>query len=267
MLRNGVIIIGAVVLVVVAAVAVFLFRPPEEASGPIEAVPLATVAATATSGATATPAASATAMPEATQPATAVESTPEAAPTDVADTASEPVVFAIVAGESQASFSIDEVLRGEPVTVVGVTDQVAGQLSLDPARLQDTQVGVITINARTLETDNEFRNRAIKNAILLTNDYEFISFTPNELRGLPDNGVVGETYSFEMSGDLTITDVTRPVTFVVEVTPVSATRIEGTASASVLYQDFELRIPDSPSVDTVDDEVRLELRFAAESSE
>lgn len=117
------------------------------------------------------------------------------------------------------------------------------------------------VNARVLTTDNEFRNRAIKNAILLTDEYEFITFVPNNIVGLPENGVVGDTYTFQVMGDLTVTDVTRPVTFEITVTPTQEGRLEGTAKTTVLYTDFELSIPDSPFVDTVEDEVRLEIDF------
>jgi polyisoprenoid-binding protein YceI len=149
--------------------------------------------------------------------------------------------------------------------VVGATDQVAGQFAVNPNDLSTAQIGIIQINARTLATDNQYRNRAIKNRILLTDDYEFVIFTPTEVIGLPQKGTVGETYTFQVGGDLTITDVTRQVTFDLTVTATSETRIEGVAATAFLYTDFELFIPDAPAVDTVDDEVRLEFEFVAES--
>ncbi len=126
-------------------------------------------------------------------------------------------------------------------------------------------MGIVQVNARALATDNEFRNRAIKNRILLTDAHEFITFTPTQVTGLPESGAVGQTYTFQVTGDLTVTDVTRPVTFEVTATAVSETRIEGTAATAFPYRDFELVIPDSPSVDTVADDVRLEIDFAAET--
>jgi polyisoprenoid-binding protein YceI len=159
--------------------------------------------------------------------------------------------FEIVPAESEARFVIDEVLRGAPKTVVGTTDQVAGQLALDPVDLSSAQVGTIQVNARTLVTDSDFRNRAVKNRILLTDNYEFVTFTPTEVIGLPETGAVGETYTFQIAGDLTITDVTRPVTFDAVATATSEAQIEGTATTAFPYTDFELFIPDAPAVDTV----------------
>jgi hypothetical protein len=40
--------------------------------------------------------------------------------------------FVIVPGESEARFIIDEVLAGSPNTVVGTTQEIEGQLSVDP---------------------------------------------------------------------------------------------------------------------------------------
>ena len=114
-------------------------------------------------------------------------------PTDVSPPSEELAttegIFKIVPAGSETRFLIDEVLRGDPITVVGSTDQVAGQLAVDPGDLSSAQVGVIQVNARTLTTDNQFRNRAIKNRILRTDQHEFVTFTPTEVVGLNGQGL------------------------------------------------------------------------------
>jgi polyisoprenoid-binding protein YceI len=254
-IRRTVLILGVIIILALGGLAIYVFRPPEAASGPIEAVPL--VLPTAVPTATAP-----TTEPVATPPAGTTDDSPAATPTTLPNQAVLQL-FAIDQNRSEARFLIDEVLRGRPVTVVGVTNQVAGQIALDPNVPGAAQVGVIQINARTLATDNEFRNRAIKNAILRTNQFEFITFTPRTINGLPESVTIGVPFEFTIEGDLTITDVTRPVTFTVTVTPISPTEISGLAQTTILYRDFNLTIPDSPSVDTVADEVRLELEFVA----
>lgn len=253
-------IAGIVVLLVLALFGYSVFRKPEEASSPIQAIPIAVSTSTTVPATTIAP----TNEP-ATSTAAAVASTaaPEPAAGAATTSASSQQTFEIVSAESEARFLIDEVLRGAPVTVVGVTDQVAGQIALDPSDLAATQLGVIQVNARTLATDNDFRNRAIKNAILNTDSYEFVTFTPTSISGLPATVTVGQPFTFQITGDLTIKDTTRSVTFDATVTPVSETELSGTASTSVLYRDFNLAIPDSPSVDTVADTVRLEIDFVA----
>ncbi|WP_448337961.1 YceI family protein [Chloroflexus aurantiacus] len=262
-IRRITLIVGVIIVLIAGGLIAYVFRPPEAASGPLEAVPLALPT-------TAPTLAAPTAIPTAAQdaptvaPAATETVTPDApAPTPAASSGPVLQLFAIDQSRSEARFLIDEVLRGSPITVVGVTDQVAGQIALDPNYPQAAQVGVIQINARTLTTDNELRNRAIKNAILRTNQFELITFTPRVITGLPDTVTIGVPFEFTIEGDLTITDVTRPVTFTVTVTPVSQSEISGLATTTILYRDFNLTIPDSPSVDTVADEVRLELEFVA----
>lgn len=271
MSKNLIIVIAVLAVVAVAALGFAVFRTPEEASAPITAATLTietSQPAAATEPATAAP--EPTAAPTATEPAVEPTAAPTEAPAVVEATATpepapaaEPAIFEIVQAESEARFIIDEVLRGAPVTVVGATDQVAAQIAIDPANPGATQLGQVLVNARTLATDNDFRNRAIKNQILDTNTYEFVTFQPAELMGLPEAVTVGETFTFQVVGDLTIRDVTQQVTFDVTLTPVSETRIEGLATTTFPYRDFGLAIPDAPSVDTVADDVTLELEFVA----
>lgn len=247
-------------------------QEPEAASGTIEAIPLETQSA----GVLAT-APAATEAVEATQPAAepapteamAEEPTAEAAaPTEAPSEAQagEARVYTIDAAASEVRFQLDEDLRGVRTTVVGVTDQVAGQLSVNLADLSQTQVGVIQINARTLVTDNNFRNRAIQNEILDTGAFEFITFTPSGVEGLPSSATIGETITFTLVGDLTIRDVTLPATFTVEATAVSDTQITGSATAVVNRADFGLQIPSVPNVANVEEEVELYIDFTANAS-
>jgi len=248
--------VGVILVFVIAVgVAYALLRTPEAASAPIQAVPVI-VEATPTSAPIqekATPAVGASDKPEA--------STPDPISEPVADTGS--TVFGIVQAQSEARFIINEVLNGAPKTVVGTTDQVAGEIAINTSNPAESKVGEILINARTLATDNDFRNRAIKNQILNTNEYEFITFTPTELVGLPDGATVGESYTFQIKGDLTVRDVTRNVIFDVMVTPTSETQIKGMASTTILYADYGIVIPKVRAVASVDDDVKLEIEFVA----
>ena len=164
-------------------------------------------------------------------------------------------------------FLIGEVLNGSPVTVVGATDQVAGQFAVEAGDLSTAQMGPILVNARTLATDNDFRNRALKNRILVTDQFEFITFTPTTITGLSGAGRAGESYTFQIGGDLTVRDVTRPVTFETTVSAVSGNKVQGSASTTILYKDFELTIPSARSVASVEDEVILEIDFVATVTE
>lgn len=270
MKKNIVFAIAGLAMIVLAFLLYQVFKTPEEASAPIAAIPVTveTAAPTAQAAATEVPTVVPTAESMATEapaaatevPAAATEAPPAATE---APAASAPVIFEIQQDRSQARFIINEVLRGTPTRVVGATDQVAGQIAVDPANPAVAQVGTILVNARTLATDNDFRNRAIKNQILSTNTFEFVTFEPTQVTGLPASVTVGQALTFQVVGNLTVRDVTKEVTFDVTATPVSETEISGLASLTIPYRDLGLSIPDVPSVDTVEDTVLLELEFVA----
>jgi polyisoprenoid-binding protein YceI len=222
--------VGVVLLaaVVVAAIGGYMvFKPPAQASGPITAAPVAGSARAAT---TATP------------------------------------VYAIDPNASKARFVVDEILRGAPKTVVGETNQVAGQITADLDDLDTAKVGTIMINARTLTTDADGRNRMLQNQILQTDQHEYITFTPKQLIGIPDSAAVGQQITFQMVGDLTIRGMTRETTFDVVMTPTTDEQLQGTASTSIRYADWGVSIPQVPSVAGVGEQVALQLEFVARTA-
>lgn len=178
----------------------------------------------------------------------------------------ERVLFRITEDESEVRFRIDEILMGNPTEVVGATKRVAGDIIINFSNPPASQLGVIGINARTLKTDNEFRDQSIRGLILQTenDEYEFIYFEPTALQNLSDTPVnVGDTFEFEIVGDLTIRDVTQSVTFDASVTIASSDRIEGTASTVVTREAFNLTINPPPTVSGIGDTVTLEIDFVA----
>lgn len=177
----------------------------------------------------------------------------------------ELTTFTIVPEESEISFTLQEDLMGARTTVVGKSNQVTGNIAISFDSPQSSMVGPIEINLRTLATNNEFRNRAIRDQILESNQdrYEFTTFVPTAIAGLPETVAIGDTISFSLTGDLPLREITRQVVWDVTVTIVSATRIEGVATTRVTRGEYELVIPNVPSVANVTDEVDLKIEFVA----
>ncbi|MEI2611682.1 MAG: YceI family protein [Candidatus Promineifilaceae bacterium] len=225
----------------------------------LTAIPISTATTSAASEPTTEP------TPAATTETTAVEPMvePTTEPTVTPAPVSNPITFLIVPDESEVRFSLGEILAGNPKTVVGTTSELAGELLVDINDLSTAQLGVIQINAGTFATDNNFRNGSIREFILQTDTYPFITFAPTSLTGLPAAAAVGDSITFEIVGDLTIRDVTQSVTFTATVTVISATQLEGSASTIVNRADFGLEIPSVPNVADVDEEVLLEIDFVA----
>lgn len=176
---------------------------------------------------------------------------------------SQYTVLEIVPDESLVTFTLDETLRGLPTTVVGQSRAVAGQIAIDFADPTTAQIGPILINARTLLTENEFRNNAIQNFILQTEAYELITFTPQQISGLPAQFTANEPVNLTIQGNLTIRDVTQPVTFAATVTADGRTELTGSAAAQISLADFALTIPDAPGVANVSEVVGLRIDFIA----
>jgi polyisoprenoid-binding protein YceI len=193
-------------------------------------------------------------------------SAPINAPTLEASTSTQKV-YRIDPAQSEVRFTLDEKLMGQPNTVVGKTSQVTGDILLDPSAIANVSVGEIRINARSIATDSGMRDRMMRGEILQSSqdNFEFIVFKPTSVTGLPATVTPGEEVSFKITGDLTIRDKTKSVTFDVKAKLVSESpeRLEGTATATVLRADFGLEIPRVPSVADVTDEVKLDIDFKA----
>jgi polyisoprenoid-binding protein YceI len=215
------------VMAAVGIVGYSALREPEAPSGPLQAAPLRTEVAGVTSA------------------------------------SAEQTVFTIDQTQSEARFVVDEVLRGEPRTVVGETNQIAGQIAVNPTQPGTAQLGPITVNARTILTDDNQRNNMLRRWILGTDQHEVITFTPTALVGAPASTPLGQPASFQIAGQLTIKDVTRDAIFDATVTPVSASELKGMAVGTIRYGDWNISIPDVPFVAGVGDQVRLELDFVA----
>lgn len=198
------------------------------------------------------------------QPARTPSAPLTAVPITLTGDSSQYTLFEIVPSESLVTFTLNETLRGLPTTVVGQSREVAGQIAIDFEHPANSQLGPILINARTLLTDNEFRNNAINNFILETEQYELITFTPRQITGLPTEFTADEPVVFQIEGDLTIRDITQPVIFSATVTANGRSQLTGSAEAQILRSDFGLQIPDAPGVANVSEEVRINFEFSAQ---
>jgi polyisoprenoid-binding protein YceI len=274
-MNKRLLLISAFVVIVVAVVGGlalwnWFLGSAQTASGPIQAVPLQDSAATSTSAAqAAAPQALATSQADSqtaiTQPAATVAASIPVSGSQVAATASPGglPVFQISQTDSKAQFTIYEELMGQPNNVVGVTNQVAGQIGVNLSDLSTAQVGEIQVDARTLATDSNMRNRMIQNRILNTGNYEYVTFSPTQISGLSGSTKIGQSFQFQITGNLTIQDVTKPVTFDVTAQAVSNSQISGKATATIQRSDFNLQIPSVPQVANVGQQVTLEIDFVA----
>jgi polyisoprenoid-binding protein YceI len=272
-MNKRLLIIAAFVVIVVAVVGGlalwnWFLGSAQTASGPIQAQSLQASAATSTPAARPADAQTSTTSQADSQPAATATASADVSGSQVDATGSPGglPVFQISQTDSKAQFTISEVLMGQPNSVVGVTNQVAGQIGVNLKDLSTAQVGEIQVDARTLTTDSNMRNRMIQNRILNTGSFEYVTFKPTQISGLSGSATIGQSFQFQIAGDLTIQSVTKPVTFDVTAQAVSNSQISGKATATIQRSDFNLQIPSVPQVADVGAQVTLEIDFVANAT-
>ena len=173
--------------------------------------------------------------------------------------------YHIVPEQSTASFSLEEDLRGTHITVLGTTNQVTGAIKVDRTNLTTAEFESIRINARTFVTDSEQRNNAIRRMILKTeNDAnEYIVFTPKSVTGVPAKAELGQSFTFKVTGDLTVSGVTKEVAFDGNGSFTTEDQIAGTAQTKIHYPDFGVSVPNLPFLANVDQDTVLKIDFVA----
>ena len=173
-------------------------------------------------------------------------------------------LYRISQDASKVEFDINEVLGGEDFTVVGQTNQVAGDVLVNKNDIEKSEVGTIRINARTLKTDNPNRDGAISRVILKSeqDQFEFIEFKPTQIVKIPESSTEDQI-AIKITGNLTIAGTTKEITFDGTVDLSSDEKITVSAQTTILYKDFDLTIPEVPFVASVENQVILKASLTA----
>jgi polyisoprenoid-binding protein YceI len=228
------------------------------------AITSAPVASTA-----AAPAAVATAVPVATAaPAPTVVPASAAATAPAQDTAAQQSgsvrTFTIVPAQTEASYAVQEQFlnRDLPNQAIGKTNAVTGAFQFTTDGTPTGQVTNITVDLRTLTSDESKRDQRIHSQWLESDTYPFATFVSTSVTGVPDSYSEGQKISFKLTGNMTIHDVTKPVTFDVTGTLASDT-VTGTATTQILMQDFGFDPPSVAGILTVKDGVTVTVNFTA----
>jgi polyisoprenoid-binding protein YceI len=181
--------------------------------------------------------------------------------------------FVIVPSESKAMYLVDEeffsgalakygIAAGDS-DVVGTTQAFEGQIQLN---LDDLSSALgdnhFTVQMNTLTTDRELRDGWIRENGPRFNDYPLATFRATAIEGAPGSYSEGEEVSFRLSGDLTIRQITKPVTFDVTASLTGDT-LTGVATTRLLMSDFGIEPPNFANTLTVADEFGIEVHFTA----
>jgi polyisoprenoid-binding protein YceI len=192
--------------------------------------------------------------------------TPSITPTITPTALPNQVLFRIVPEESEVHFTVLEDAGPDPgrLTIVGRTNQVAGDIIVDFDDPRNSRLGTVRVNIRSLRTQYPGQGEAMRGTILLSErpEFEFSDFVPTALTGLPDNITIGQPVEFQITGDFPLRGVTRSLTFEATVTPVSETELHGYATTTIMRQDYGL-MQGALTGHLVHEEIKLEIEFIA----
>jgi polyisoprenoid-binding protein YceI len=139
---------------------------------------------------------------------------------------------------------------------------VAGEIQVDLANPQNSQVGTLTADISLFTSDSSRRDQAIRDRFLESRRFPTVTFTPTEILGLPETYTPGEEIQFTVVGDATIRDVTLPVTFeaTARATP---EELRGTAETTFLMSEFGFGPILMAGILGTEDEVKIRVSFLA----
>ena len=160
-----------------------------------------------------------------------------------------------VGPDSFAGYRVEEVLQGNDVTVTGRTEQVTGTVTVADGSLTaaDIEVDMASIATDEPPRDGYFRDNALQVGTYPTATFTLTS--PVEL----GEGVT----KVALTGDLTIRDVTREVTFDAQVAA-SGDSVQVVGAVPVTFADYGVEAPSLGFV-TVEEtgSVEFDLRLAS----
>ena len=258
-------LVGAVLFVILAATLAACSQQPEPQPTAIPTV--APPAPTATPTSTPAP----TATPEPAPTATAATAEPTEEPQDSIQEVEHDIVsyaMSFVLGEGTvARYRIDEELAGRGFfTAVGETTEVVGRVVFDDDGGIVADGSAIVMQAASLTTDSDRRDGYVRERTLLTSQYPAIIFNPTSAEGLPSPlSDASGTVEFTITGDLTVRDQTREVTW--DVVAEFGDTISGLASVVVSFEQFGMDKPSVAVVLSVEDSFQLELEFVGSFEE
>jgi polyisoprenoid-binding protein YceI len=247
------VLIAVVVIAVVAGAGLFILDrtifAPAQVTTSVPVAPTIAAPTAAPAQPTVPPAATAAAQPQAT--------------TAAASAAGSATVYRIDAGQSEARYEVGETFLRDNrfATAIGRTKGIAGDVLVDFANPANSQMGAIVIDISQLKSDEDRRDNFIRNNALESSRFPQATFKPTKIEGLPASAKPGDQLTLKVTGDLTVKETTKPVTFDVTLTA-AQDKLTGSAATEVLLSDFGVG-PIQLAFLQTEDKAKLVFEFVA----
>ncbi len=188
---------------------------------------------------------------------------PTAASAD-ANTSASAQLYKIDPAQSEVRYQVNETLFNQNNrfnTAIGKTKGIAGELRVNFTQPSQSQIGDIVIDISQFTSDESRRDNFIRRTGLESAKYPQATFKTTSIAGLPDTVAVGDDIKLTITGDLTVKETTKPVTWNVEL-KVGDKQLTGSASTQILMSDFGVGPLKLPILAT-EDQVKLSFDFVA----
>jgi polyisoprenoid-binding protein YceI len=189
----------------------------------------------------------------------------EASATTQAPASAAAVVYKLVPGESSLQYEVGETFINDNnrfAMAVGITPQVSGEITIDRTAPQNSQIGTITADISQFKSDSTRRDNALRDRFIESSRYPNVTFVPTQVDGLPAEYQDGQEIPLKISGDLTIREVTRPVTFDA-VVRLEGDQLTGQAVTTILMSDFQFGPISIGGILNTEDEAKVTLNLVA----
>jgi polyisoprenoid-binding protein YceI len=169
--------------------------------------------------------------------------------------------FAIEPSESSAKYVVEETLRGLNSTAVGTSSGISGEIYLTREGLSRDTTSRFVVDLNALRSDEGMRDNYIKQNTLQTSRFPNAEFIIERIEGFPSNYTENSEVQLTLHGNLTVKDVTRPVSWTV-LARQSGSTLTATADTDIKFSQFNMTPPTVP-IATVRDDIHLQVVLVA----
>jgi polyisoprenoid-binding protein YceI len=169
--------------------------------------------------------------------------------------------FVIEPAESSAKYVVEETLRGLNSTAVGTSSGISGEIYLTRDGLSRDATSRFVVDLNALRSDEGMRDNYIKQNTLQTSRFPNAEFVIERIEGFPSTYTENSEVQLTLHGNLTVKDVTRPVSWTV-LARQSGNTLTATADADIKFSQFNMTPPTVP-IATVRDDIHLQVVLIA----
>ena len=165
----------------------------------------------------------------------------------------------VPATDSIVGYRVEEVLFGQNTEGVGRTKDVEATLAIEN---NTVTAGSFTVQMGTLMSDAANRDRQFNNRIMETAKYPTATFVLSSPITLPANAASGAVVTANATGELTLRDVTKTVTFPLQA-QVDGARFTVVGNITIVFNEWGIPEPSIPGI-SVEPEGLLEFSLVFE---